>query len=324
LETRSAVLVSLFAAACGAGPIAASAQGFPSKQIRIIAPFPAGGSTDVTARLIGQKLTDVWGQQVILENRPGAGGTIGADYVAKALPDGHVLLMTTISLAINASLHKKLPFDTLKDLAPITQISALPLLLVVHPSVPVKNVKELVVLARARPGQLTYASSGAGTSPHLAAEMFKTMAGVDMIHVPYKGNAPAMTDLLGGHVSVNFGLLPPLLPQVKAGKLRALAATTARRVAVLPDLPTIAESGYPDYEINSWQGMLAPGATPKEIISRLNVEIVRIIGLPEVRDRLAAEGAEPVGSSAEQFAAHLRAEVAKWARVVKESGARAD
>lgn len=324
MESRHAAIASLLAAMSTGGPLVATAQGFPAKQIRIVAPFPAGGSTDVTARLIGQKLTEVWGQQVILENRPGAGGTIGAEYVAKAAPDGHVLLMTTIALAINASLQRKLPFDTLKDLAPITQISALPLLLVVHPSVPVRNVKELVALARARPGQLTYASSGAGTSPHLAAEMFKTMAAVDMIHVPYKGNAPAMTDLLGGHVSVNFGLLPPLLPQVKAGKLRALAVTMARRVAVLPELPTIAESGYPDYEINSWQGMLAPGATPKEVITRLNVEIVRIIGLPEVRDRLAADGAEPIASSPEQFAAHLRAEVAKWAKVVKESGARAD
>jgi tripartite-type tricarboxylate transporter receptor subunit TctC len=297
--------VSIFAfGVAGLAAAPGAAQGYPVKPIRIIVPFAAGGSSDIIARTIGQKFTESWGQQTIIENRAGGSSIIGTDLAARAPADGYTLLLQTIAFAINASLQKKLPYDPVRDFVPITQISALPLMLVVHPSLPVKTVKELVALATARPGQISYASSGSGTSPHIAAEMLKSMAKIDLIHIPYKGNAPAMTDLLGGHVTVNIGLLPVVLPYVNAGKLRALSVTTARRVSALPRLPTMSESGFPDYEINSWQGVFAPARTPPDVVTTLYREIVRILGLPDVRQRLVSEGAEPVGSTPEQFAAH--------------------
>lgn len=301
----------------------AGAQGYPAKPIRIIVPFTAGGSSDIAARVIGQKFTESWGQQVIVENRPGAGAVTGTDLVAKSPPDGYTLLLQTIAFAIIPSL-RKLPYDSVKDFAPVTQISALPLVLVVHPSLPVKNVKALVALAKSQPGTLTYASSGNGTSPHLAGEMLKSMAKINLVHIPYKGNAPAMNDLLGGHVMINVGLLPVLLPYINTGKLHALAATTAKRLPALPHLPTMAEAGFAGYEISSWQGFFAPAATHGDIVAKLHQEIARTLNQPDMRQRLENDGTQIVASTPTQFGAFVRAEIAKWARVVKESGATAD
>ena len=306
-------------------PVLAHAQAYPSQPIKMIVPFTAGGTTDILARTIGQKLSEAWRQPVIVENRPGAGGNIGADVVAKAKPDGYTILMGTIGTqAINASLYSKMPYDAAKDFAPVTLVAMVPNVLVVHPAVNARTVGELVALAKAKPGELNFASSSTGGSPHLSGEMFKQMTGANIVHVPYKGSAPAITDLLGGQVSLMFDNLPSALPQVKAGKLRALGVTSARRSQAAPDIPTIAESGVPGYEVDSWFGILAPAATPKEIVSKLNVEIVRILKIPEVRERLLEQGAEPVGDTPEQFAEHIRKETVKWARVVKASGAKAD
>jgi tripartite-type tricarboxylate transporter receptor subunit TctC len=303
----------------------AHAETYPSKTIKMVVPFPAGGTTDVLARIIGQELTKAWGQQVIIDNRPGAGGNIGADVVAKSPADGYTLLMGTVGThGINVSLYKKMPYDAVKDFAPITLVAAVPNLLVVHPSVPVNSVKELIAYAKANPTKLAYASSGNGTSIHLSAELFKTMTGVQMTHVPYKGSAPALTDLLGGQVQLMFDNMPTALPHAKAGKLRPLAVTTAKRSPAMPDLPTIAEAGVPGYEASSWFGVLAPAGTPKDVVTKLNKEIVRILALPEIKERLSGQGAEPVGDTPEQFAAHIKAEIAKWERVVKASGAQVD
>jgi tripartite-type tricarboxylate transporter receptor subunit TctC len=303
----------------------ALAQGYPAKPIKIVVPFTPGGTTDVLARAVGQKLTANWGQPVVIDNRPGAGGNIGSEVVAKAAGDGYTLLMGTISThGINPSLYTKLPFDAVKDFAPVSLVARVPNVLVLHPSVPANSVKELIALAKAKPGQLNFASSGNGTSIHLSGEMFKTMAGVQMSHIPYKGSAPALTDLLGGQVSLMFDNMPTALPHVKAGRLKALAVTTAKRSPALPELPTVAESGLPDFEATSWFGVLAPAATPKEIVSKLSGEIAKILKTPDVQAQLSGQGAEPVGSTAEEFATHIKSEMAKWAKVVKESGARID
>jgi len=305
-------------------PVFALAQAYPNKPITIVVPFVAGGSTDVTARAIGQKLSTQLGQPIVVENKPGAGSTIGVAYVAKAPPDGYTLLFTTISMAINASLRPKLTYDSIKDLQPIVQISSLPLVLVINPSLPPKTFQEFIAYAKANAGKLNYASSGSGTSPHLAGEMFKTMTGISMTHIPYKGNAPVLNDLLAGQVDAHFGLVPGMLPYIKSGKLRALAVTTKTRVASLPDVPTIMELGYPNYEINSWQGLFAPANTPPDIITKLNETTNRILSDPEFRAVLAKEGSDPVGGSVSQFSAHVVSEVNKWAKVVKDSGAQAD
>jgi tripartite-type tricarboxylate transporter receptor subunit TctC len=304
--------------------VAQQAAAYPSKAIRFIIPFPAGGTTDVAARLIGQKITEAWGQPALVEARSGAGGSIGTEFVAKAPADGHTLLVSTIAFAIVSSLRPRLGYDPIRDFAPITQISALPLVIVVHPSLPAKNVKELVALARAKPGQLTYASSGSGTSPHLAGEMLKTVAKIDLVHIPYKGSAMGANALLGGHVMINIGLLPAVLPQMQAKRVRAIAATTMQRIPSLPDLPTVAESGYAEYEITSWQGVWAPAGVPQDILAKLNREMVRIVRLPDVQERITSEGAVPVGNSPAEFGAFVRREIAKWAKVVKDSGARED
>ena len=315
----------LFAVLLGVSGGVAHAEAYPSKPITMIVPFPAGGTTDILARAIGQELFKTLGQQVIVDNRPGAGGNIGSALVAKAAPDGYTLLMGTVGThAINASLYAKMPYDTVKDFAPITQVAAVPNILVVNPTLPVKSVKELIAYAKANPGKLNFASSGNGTSIHLSGELFKTMAGVDMTHIPYKGSAPALTDLLGGQVNLMFDNMPSALPHVKAGKLRALAVTSGKRSPAAPDLPTIEEAGVPGYEASSWFGVLAPAGTPPDIVNKLNAEIVRILKTPEMKERLSSQGAEPVGSSPGEFAAHIKAEMAKWAKVVKESGARVD
>lgn len=320
-QIKRRLVLAAMAAACVA-PVHA-ADDYPSRPINIIVPFAAGGSTDSIARTIGKGLSTAFKQPVIVENRPGAGSIIGTATVTKANPDGYTLLMSTIALAINAGMRPNMPFDPIKDLAPITQISSLPLILVVNQKVPANNLKEFVALAKSQAGKLNYASSGTGTSPHLAGEMFKTMAGIQMTHVPYKGNGPVLQDLLAGHVDLHFGLAGAMLPHIRDGKLKAIAVTTEKRVEALPDVPTIAESGYPDYEINSWQGMYAPAGTPKEIIAKINGEVVRMVKSPELQQLLAKEGATPVGSTPEAFAKHVASEIRKWEKVAKESGARA-
>ena len=303
----------------------AQAQNWPSKPIRLVVPFPPGGTTNVVARLLGQELSKSLDQPVVIDNRPGAAGNIGADSVAKSPPDGHTLLMGTVGThAINASLYKKMPYDTVRDFAPVMLVAAVPNILVVHPSLPVHSVKELIAYAAANPGKLNFASSGSGSSIHLSGELFKTMAGVNMTHVPYKSSAPPLTDLIGGQVQLMFDNLPSALPHVKSGKLKALAVTSAKRSPILPDLPTIAESGLPGFETSSWFGVLAPAGTSKEIIAKLNFDIVRLLRSPDMQERFLQHGAEPLGIPAEEFAAHIKAEMAKWAKVVKESGATAD
>jgi tripartite-type tricarboxylate transporter receptor subunit TctC len=319
MRHRSKSVGALLSATALAATSPVAAQDYPRRQIELVVPFAAGGTTDNISRLIAQRFSDSWSQPVIVNNRPGGGSTIGNNVVAKAAPDGYTLLVTTISFAINAAL-QKLPYDSIKDFAPITELASLPLMLVVHSSVPATNLKEFIALAKSKPGGWDYATAGTGTSPHLAAEMFKAMAGVDLVHVPYKGNAEAINALLGGHVKIYFALVPAVLQHVKAGTLRPLAVTTEKRLPYLPDVPTIAELGFPGYEINSWQGMFAPAATPKDIVAKINGELVRMLGTPAVRARISQEGADPVGSTPDAFAERVTTEIAKWTKVIKEAG----
>jgi tripartite-type tricarboxylate transporter receptor subunit TctC len=305
--------------------MAIHAQTYPTKPLRMLVPFPPGGTTDILGRVAAQKLGEALGQQVIVDNRPGAGGNIGTELVAKSPPDGYTLLTDPGStLTINPSLFAKLPFDPLKDFAPVTILAAVPNLLVVHPSLPVRNVKELIALAKAKPGQLNYASSGAGQSTHLSMELFKSMAHVNMIHVAYKGSSPAITDLLGGHVLLMFDNMPSALPHAKAGKLRGIAVSTARRSPVMPDVPTVAESGLPGFEVSVWFAVLAPAATPREIVERLNGILVKALQSPDVRERLSTQGAEPIGGTPADFTAVMKRDLAKWAKVVKDANIKLD
>ena len=305
---------------------AASAQpNYPSKAIRYVVPFPAGGPLDIVARAIGQDLNKAWNQPVIIDNRPGAGGNIGADYVAKAAPDGYTILMGAVSThAINPTLYSKLPYDPIKDFAPVTLITSVPNVLVVHPSLPVKTVKDLIALAKARPGQLNFASGSTGSAGHLAGELFNSMAGVQMTHIPYKGAAPAVIDLIAGHVSLMFDNLASALPNIKAQRVRAIAVTTLTRSPLLPIVPTISESGLKGFDVSTWFGIFAPAGTPPELVNKLNVEVVRILHTNEMRERLAALGAEPAGNKPDDFLAFIKAEIPKYAKVIKASGARAD
>jgi tripartite-type tricarboxylate transporter receptor subunit TctC len=319
-----AALVGIAALALAA-PSGAQAPAYPTKPIRLVVPFPPGGATDILAREVSKHLTETWGQSVVVDNRPGAGGNIGTELVAKAAPDGYTLEMGTVGThAINASLYAKMPFDHVKDFAPVILVAGVPNVLVVNPSVRVNSVQELIAYAKANPGKLNFASSGPGTSIHLSGELFKVMAGVQMTHVPYKGSAPALQDLLGGQVQLMFDNLPPSLPQIKAGKLRALAVTSATRAPALPDVPTIAESGLPGFEASSWFGILAPAGTPPAIIAKMNMEVAKWLASPEGKEKLVAIGANGAGGSPEDFARHIQAETAKWAKVVKESGAKVD
>ncbi len=304
---------------------AAAADAYPAKPIRFVVAFPPGGGTDIIARSIAQKLAERFAQQVVVDNRPGAGGNIGTDIVAKSAPDGYTILMGSAGpLAINASLFAEMPFDPIKDLAPVTLAASTPNVLVVHPSLPARTVKELIALARARPGEINFASSGHGTPAHLAGELFNSMAGVKLVHVPYKGAAPALADLLGGQVQLMFSTMPPALPHVKDGKLRALAVTSRKRSPAAPDLPTLDEAALAGFEANTWHGVVVPAGTPVPIIARLNREIVAILHLPEVVERLSGQGAEAVGSTPAEFAAYIGSESVKWAKVVRESGAKAE
>ena len=320
-----ALALAAAALALAAAPLAAAQTPYPGKPVRLVVPFPAGGTTDILARAAAQKLSEAWGQQVIVDNRPGAGGNIGAELVAKAAPDGYTLLMGTVGThAINASLYSKLPYDPVKDFAPVILVAGVPNVLVVNPSLPVNSVPELIAYAKANPGALNFASSGSGTSIHLSGELFKTLTGVQMTHVPYKGSAPALTDLMGGQVQLMFDNLPSSLGFIKAGKLRALAVTSSARAAALPDVPALAEAGVPGFEASSWFGILAPAGTPRDIILRINGEVAKWLASPEAREKLAGQGAIAAGGTPEDFARHINAEMAKWAKVVKESGAKVD
>ena len=303
---------------------AAAAQAYPTKPIRIICAFPVGGIADIYARIIGQRVAESWGQPVLVENRAGAGGTIAAETVAKAAPDGYTLVMGAVGThAVNVSLFSKLPYDPVRDFSAIALVLEAEGLLVVHPSIAAGNVAELIALARARPGALSFASAGVGTASHLAGELFKSMAGVDMTHVPYKGNVPAITDLLAGQTALLFATMPTVLPHAKAGKLRALATIGASRAAATPELPTVGES-LTGFEVNNWIGLFAPAATPPEIVRRWNGEVMRIMRSADIQARLPGEGARFSANTPEQFSEFVKAEIAKWAPVVKASGARVE
>lgn len=305
-------------------PLSAHAQAYPSKPITIIVPFSAGGATDILARVVGQYMAKDLGQPVIVDNRAGAGGNIGTQAVARATPDGYTILMGTVGThAINQSLYGKLPFDPIKDFAPLTRVALVPNLLVANPAQPFKTVKEMLAYAKANPGKVTFGSSGSGSSIHLSGELFKHMAGVDIQHVAYRGSAPAVNDLLGNHIAVMFDNMPSAIGHVKSGKLRPLAVTTPKRSPALPDVPTIAEAGVPGYEATSWFGLLAPAKTPAPVIAKLNASILKALADPDVKKQLMEQGAEPHPETPEQFAEFIGAETAKWGKIVKQSGATA-
>jgi tripartite-type tricarboxylate transporter receptor subunit TctC len=321
-RTLAAATAINAAAALGAVHASAAPAEFPARPIRFIVPNAAGGSTDLVARTVAQKVGEGMGQQIVIDNRPGSGGIIGTELVAKAQPDGYTLLMGTIgNLAISPHLYRRLAYDPIRDFAPVTQLASAAYMLVVHPSVPAKSVAELVALAKSRPSQLNYASAGSGTGSHLSAELFRSVAGIAVVHVPYKGGTPAITDVIAGQVQMMLNGIPSSMPHLKAGRIRALAVTTAARSPAAPELPTMAEAGYPGAESTSWTGVLAPAGTPVRVVARLNSEFVRALRAPEASARLSADGAVPVGSSAAEFASYLRSELAKWGQVVKISGA---
>jgi tripartite-type tricarboxylate transporter receptor subunit TctC len=311
------VLASVALAPLAAG---AAAQPYPAKPIRFIVPFPPGGGTDITARAVAQKLTESWGQTVVVDNRPGANGTIGVDITAKSAPDGYTLTMISSSHAVNVGFHARQPYDLLKDLAPVTQATSQPYVLVINPGVPAKTVKELIAVARAKPGTLNYGSSGAGGISHLAGALLSSLTGTELVHVPYKGGAPATIDVIAGQIQMVFGTLLLTGPHIKAGRLRVLAVTTPQRWPGTPGLPTMQEAGVPGFVITQWYGMLAPARTPPQTVAKLNKEIARLLHLPDVKEKLAADGADAVGNTPEEFGAHIRAEVQKYGKLVKQLG----
>jgi tripartite-type tricarboxylate transporter receptor subunit TctC len=325
-----ALIRFLIAAALCAVIAPAHAQAWPTKPVRIVVPFPAAGTTDIVARSLGAELQKMWGQPVVIDNRPGAGGNIGADAVAKSAPDGYTLLMGTVGThAINHALFtqngQKMPFDPAKDFAPITLCAAVPNVMVINPKVPVNSVAEFIAYAKANPGKLNMASSGNGTSIHLTGELFKTMTGTYMVHFPYRGSAPAITDLIAGNMNVMFDNLPSALPHIKSGRLKALAVTSRSPSAALPNAPTIEEAaGLKGFDASSWFGLFAPAGTPRAVIDKVHADVVKALALPEIRERFIGQGAEPGGNTPEQFAAFIRAESDKWARVVKISNAKVD
>ena len=319
LIALAAALLASFTAA-HAQVASKSAGAYPARPIRLIVPFAPGGSNDIMARLAGQKLSESLGTQVVVDNRAGGSGIIGTDIAAKAAPDGYTVLMMSLTFAVNPSLYSKLPYDTEKDLAPVTLVASAPLMLVVHPSIPAKSVQEFIAYAKSNPGKLNFGSGGPGTTPHLAGEMLKMMAGVRMTHVPYKGGGPALTDLVGGQIQLMLENIPSTLPHAKSGRLRALAVSGLKRSPLVPDLPTLDEAGLKGYEIVGWNGLFVPAGTPRSVVTLLYRETAKALAQSDVKERLATMGAEPVGSSPEEFRAFVKAEIAKWAKVVKEAG----
>ena len=317
LQLSLSILALIFA-------VTASAQSFPTKPIKIVVPFPAGGTVDFFARVISTKLSEALGQSVLVENRAGAGGNIAAEAVAKAAPDGYTLLMGSEIIAINTSLYSKIGYDPVKDLAPITLVGTVPNILIVHPSLPVNSVNDLIALAKKTPGKISFASTGQGTSTHLSSELFKLMANVDMLHIPYKGGPPAIADLISGQVNMMFINMPTGITHVRSGKAKIIAVSSIKRVSQLPDVPTVDQAGVKGFETSAWSGLYAPAGTPVDIINRLNAEVVKILKQPSVREQLMAQGAEPVGDSPEEFSRFTLAEISKWAKIIKVSGAKVD
>jgi len=318
LRTVSTVILSALA-------VSAVADDFPNKAIRLIMPYPIGGSIDIAGRMVAQRLADNLGQAVVVDNRTGAGGIVGTETGARAAPDGYTVLMGgTGTLALSPSLQKNLPYDPNKDFTPVTLLVTIPYVVVVQPSFKAANIKELIALAKAKPHEINYGSGGSGSAPHLAAELFKTMADVRITHVPYKGSTPAITDTMSGQVQLTFTGIPSVMTQMKAGRLRPIGVTSLKRTAALPEVPTIAESGVPGYEVNPWFGVLLPARTPQPLVSRLNAEILKVLQLPATRERFAAEGFEAAGNTPAQFAAYIKAEQIKWGKVIKDAGIKAD
>ena len=317
--------LALLAGAAPSAPALAQASSYPNKPIRIIVPFAVGGIADTFGRVIGIKLTEAWGQPVIIENKTGAGGNIGAELVAKSPPDGYALVMGNIGThAVNVNLFKTIAFDPIKDFVPVAHVLEAEGLLVVNPSIKANSVREIIEMARAQPGQLSYASGGLGTTSHLAGELFKSTGKVDIVHVPYKGNSPAIADLLSGQTQLSFATMPTVLPHVKTGKLRAIASIGLARTVALPDVPTVAESGLPGFEVSNWIGLFAPAGTPPEVASKLNAEVQKIMRLPDVQKRLESEGARFIPTTPAQFASFQRDELAKWAKIIKDANIKAE
>ena len=314
MRTLSAAACALLL--CGA----AAAQGYPEKAVTMVAPFPAGGSVDLVARAVAQQMSDAWKQPVLVSNRPGASGTIGTEAVVRAAPDGHTLLMGTTALSTMAAVYSRLPFDIQRDLAPVSLVVRMTNILVVHPSLPARSIKELLALARAKPGELTSASAGVGSSNHLALVMFTMLSKANINHIPYKGAAPAVTDVIGGHAHMTFAPIAAVVSPIKSGRMRALASTAAARSALFPDLPTIAEAGVPGYDASGWNALLAPRATPREIVAKINATLVGSLNSPKVKDILTTSGAEAVGNSPEEFARFLQSETGKWTKVIRAAG----
>jgi tripartite-type tricarboxylate transporter receptor subunit TctC len=318
ISAIAAVILIALSSAC-------FAQGYPNKPVKYVVPYPPGGPLDTVARLLGQKVSERIGQPVIVENKPGAGGNIGADAVAKSPADGYTILMGAVAThAINPTLYRSIPYDPIRDFTPITLIGVTPNVLVVNSALPVKDVKEFIAYAKANPGKLNFGSGSSGSAGHLAGELFKSMAGIDMAHIPYKGAAPGMQDLIAGQIQLMFDNMASALPQVKGGKIRAIAVTTPRRSIYAPDLPTVAESGLPGFDVSTWFGLFAPANTPKEVVARLHDEFVRALALPDVKEKMANLGIEPVGDKPEEFAAYIKAEAAKYGDVIRKSGAKVD
>jgi tripartite-type tricarboxylate transporter receptor subunit TctC len=325
MKRRTFLMYGATAAASMAVPaFAQKASDYPAKAIKIVVGFPPGGATDLAARLVANKLQAAWGQPVVIENKPGGGSNIGTEQVVRAPADGYTLLLGTIANATNMSIYKNLSYNTLRDLAPISLIQRAPSILVVTPSLPARNLNELIALAKSRPGQLSFASSGAGGSPHLAGELLKMRAGIDIIHVPYKGAAPALQDTIAGVVSMGFKTALSCIPHIQSGRLRAIAVASRQRLPQVPNVPTMAEAGMPDFEVSSWNGLMAPAATPADIVNKLSAEVARIMAMPDVRETFSAQATEAVSSTPEEFRKYVASEIDRWGKVVQASGARID
>jgi tripartite-type tricarboxylate transporter receptor subunit TctC len=314
----------LVAASCAAGGAVAAGTVYPARPIRLISPFTPGGGNDLVSRAVALAVSKNIGETIVVDNRPGANTIVGMEMVAKAAPDGYTLIMTSSTQAINATLYPKLPYDSIKSFAPVCLVGSSPLIIAVPPASPIRSVVELIAAAKAKPGELTYPSAGTGNATHLGGELFAAMAGITLTHVPYKGSGPGLTDLIAGRLSVVFSTALSVMPFIKSGRLRAIAVTSSARSSLMPELPTVAESGLPGYEASTWYGVLAPAATPRAIVTRLNAEILKVLALSEVRERLSSQGIDPIGNSPEQFAAYVQSEIGKWAKVIKATRVKAE